>query len=79
MAACKRGDQSLLRLTVSKGCDVHAKDEVLHYYYLIYFFSVFLQLERTALYHAVTTGHEQIAMYLIRECGANVNDRDMVI
>ena len=28
MIACKRGDESLVRLTVSKGCNVNAKDGV---------------------------------------------------
>ena len=74
MIACKRGEESLARLTVSKGCDANAKDWV--FYYLTYFLVFeFLQDEKTALYYAATNGHGQIALYLIRECGANVNER----
>ena len=40
MAACVRGDESLVRLVVSKGCDVSAREGV--FYYVIYFNSVVL-------------------------------------
>ena len=65
---------------MSMGCDVHARDQVFYCLnrVLAVSYCVSLQLERTALYHAVTTGHGQIALYLIRECGANLNDRDKV-
>ena len=75
MKACKRGDESLARLTVSKGCDANAKDLV--FYYLTYLSAVvfeFLQNEKTALYYAATNGHGQIAVYLIRECHANATE-----
>ena len=75
MIACKKGEESLVRLTVSKGCDVNAKDGV--FSYLTYFLAVvfeFLQDEKTALYYAATNCHEQIALYLIRECHANENE-----
>ena len=79
MEVCKRGDESLVRLIVSKGCDVNARDEVL--YYLIYFSAVVivsLQDGRTALYYVAINGHGIIAEYLIKECGANANDEDYV-
>ncbi|XP_065840990.1 serine/threonine-protein phosphatase 6 regulatory ankyrin repeat subunit B-like isoform X2 [Oscarella lobularis] len=60
MAACARGDESLVRLIVSKGCDVNARDEY----------------KETALYYAVAMGHGIIAKYLISECEANVNNED---
>ena len=70
-----------MRLAVSKGCDVHARDEV--FYYLMYVLAVLycvscLQFGTTALYYAIIYGYRKIASYLIIECGANVNDRDKV-
>ena len=80
MAACGGGNESLVRLIVSKGCRVNAGDRVFYYFDLLFSSGnrVSLQDGRTALYYAATKGYGIIAEYLIKECGANVNDVNQV-